>query len=158
MDNKKNIQENESDSRLKEIFGAKNPFEVPEGYFDTVADRALENIRDGKGKRIFLNQGTRNFAAAAAILLLGILASVYLFNGKENIDESLQDISMSDLYMYNINNLAEIEETYLMSLLDMDSLDFQNVIAPDTTDISDDVIKEYLLAENHIEYLLISEY
>jgi hypothetical protein len=118
----------------------------------------MDQVRDIKGKKIYLQPRIRNLAVAAAILMLVTFGSVFLFNGNENIDESLPDISMSDLYMYNINSLAELEESFLLSLISGDSLDLQALMAPGSSDINEDIIREYLLAENHIEYLLLSEY
>jgi hypothetical protein len=158
MTNKEDIHENGSDSKLKGHFGNANPFEVPEGYFESQPDRIMDKVREIKGKKIYLQPRIRNLAAAAVILILVTIGSVFLFNGQEDIDESLPDISMSDLYMYNINSLAELEESYLLSLINSDSLDLQVFMAPDTSDINDDIIREYLLAENHIEYLLLNEY
>jgi hypothetical protein len=157
MTNKNNIHENGSGSRLKEQFGTANPFGVPEGYFESHPEKIMDQVRDIKGKKIYLQPRIRNLAVAAIILMLVTFGSVFLFNGNENIDESLPDISMSDLYMYNIHNLADLEDTYLMSLLD-DNIDIQSMMLPDTADISDETIKEYLLAENHIEFLLLTEY
>jgi hypothetical protein len=158
MDNKNDIHENGSDSKLIEQFGTASPFEVPEGYFESFPEKVLDQVREEKGRRIRFQPWVRNLAAAAAILVLAVLATTYLLRENETIDESLPDISMSDLYMYSVSSLADLEETYLMTLIDHDSLDMQLLTEPDTSELSDEFIQEYLLAENHIEYLILTEY
>lgn len=159
MNENSNIHDEQFDKRLIEKFGKEMPFELPESYFENNPDRILNIARMNTGRKNYfmLNIG-RRIAAAAAILIIAAFALVYMFSYNNEIEVTLTDINDSDVYWHNISSLAELEEYFLISLIDTDSLEIQTLMAPDTADISDEAIIEYLLAENHIEYLILSEY
>lgn len=159
MNAEKNIHEEQADSKLRKQFGEEMPYEVPGSYFEDNPDRMLDMVRRNAGrKKYFLLNTSRRIAASAAIFVIAALALMYIFSNNNDIEGSLTEINYSDVYWHSISSLAELEESYLISLVDTDSLNIQTLMAPDTTDISDEAIIEYLLAENHIEYLILSEY
>lgn len=159
MNENSNIHDEQFDKRLIEKFGKEMPYEVPESYFDDHMDRMLDIARKNSGrKNHFIPNNGRKIAAAASILLIAALALVLMFSNNNEIEVSLTDINDSDVYWHNISSLAELEESYLISLIDADSLNIRSLMLPDTPDISDEAIIEYLLAENHIESLILSKY
>ena len=81
-----------------------------------------------------------------------------VFTNRNSEEDSYEEFSLLEVYQYNINNLADLEETYLISLIEDESLKTINLMNTDLEGISDEVIMEYLLAENHIEYYIINEY
>jgi hypothetical protein len=159
MSENSNIHDEQFDKRLVEKFGKEMPYELPESYFENYPERILDIARMNSGrKNYFLHNTATRIAAAAAILLIVAFALVYMFSNNSEIEVNLTDINDLDAYWHNISSLAELEESYLISLIDTDSLNIECLMLPDTSGISDEAIVEYLLAENHIEYLLTSEY
>jgi len=158
-----NIQndENKSDRKLKDLFGKEMPYRVPDGYFEDLPDQVLESCRQSKqkpGRRIYLQSGFLRIAAAAAVLIMAALVITMVFTQRQSEAEGIVEYSMNEIYFYNINNLADLEETYLLSLIYDDSIYMTDFMGGETPDISDEIIIEYLLAENHIEYHIINEY
>jgi hypothetical protein len=149
---------NGQDSKLKETFGKKMPYEVPDGYFENLPERTLESIRQTPERSLLLQRGFRYFAAAAAVFIMAALVITMVFSEKDSQENNLEEYSLSDIYRYNIDNLADLEEAYLLSLIEDDSLSMTGFFEIETESISDEVIMEYLLAENYIEYHIINEY
>lgn len=156
-----NISETDSDKTLKEHFGNKMPYEVPDGYFENLPGRVLDacKSKDAKmNKTRFFTGRYKKLAAAAAILLLVTSVITIVFMNKSLDDDSLLEFSNNELYQYNVNNLFDLEEEYLLSWIENDSLGSIKLMNDNLEDISDDVIMDYLLAENYIEYHIINEY
>ena len=160
MDPTNNIQndENKSDRKLKDLFGKEMPYQVPDGYFGSLPGRTLESIRQKPVRSMFSRRGFKKIAAAAAILIFAAIVATMVFTDRNIDEESADYLSISDIYQYNFNNLADMEETYLLSLIEYDSLDLMSLMFTRTDSISDEAIMDYLLAENHIEYYIINEY
>lgn len=158
MNTTKDIHENGEDRKLKETFGTSMPYEVPDGYFEQLPEQLLSSVKQSPRRSVIAQRGFRTFAAAAAILIFAALASTFIFTDRNSVGEGFENYSMSDIYHYNINNLADLEEAYLYSLIDDDSSGIMNLMLNDTDSVSDDYIMDYLLAENHIEYYIINEY
>ena len=59
--------------------------------------------------------------------------------------------TIGNAYEFSISNLAELEETYLISLLGDELPDFPAMMN-DAENLSGDEIIQYLLAENNIDY------
>jgi hypothetical protein len=149
-----------SDKKLKEQFGKEMPFKEPNGYFEELPDQILDACKENDltSKRSFLRITTlTRIAAAAAILIFATLILTLVFNKYQTNDDLYTDYDAEEVYLYNINSLSDLEESYLLSLIEdtegslyfyEDEMDF----------VSSDIIVEYLLAENHIEYLALSDY
>ena len=160
MEPTNNIHDNGNgqENRLKETFGKKMPYEVPDGYFEHLSEQTLETIRKTPVRSLFLQRGFRYFAAAAAVFIMAALVITMVFTNRSSGNDNLEEYSLSEIYYYNINSLVELEESYLLSFFAGDSLDIMGIMEVDTDSISDEIIMEYLLAENHIEYHIINEY
>ena len=157
MNDTKNIHENGEDGKLRDLAGNKMPYEVPDGYFDELPGKVLESIKKQATPSLLQRSGFRKFVAAAAIFIFAALIINMVFTNRNTDSDSYSEFSMSQIYEYNINNLADIEDTYLMSLIEDESIATIDLMGEDTLEVSDNIIIEYLLAENHIEYRIINE-
>jgi hypothetical protein len=106
---------------------------------------------------LFLTIGVRRFAAAAAIFLFGAIIITLVFTNRTTNSDNYNEFSMSQIYNYNINNLADLEESYILSLIEDAGMQTIDLMGGDTLEVSDEIIIEYLLAENHIEYHIANE-
>lgn len=158
MDRKNNIHENGEDSKLRSLAGNKMPYDVPEAYFEGLPGKILDRIHHTPEKHISLRTRFIQLSAAAAVLILVVLAAVqYLFNTGTEISTEVA-YNIEDIYRYNLDNMAELEDAYLMNFVDDQNIVVSNQAGDETNDISDEAIMEYLLAENHIEYHIMNEY
>ncbi|MCK4569484.1 MAG: hypothetical protein KAT76_04285 [Bacteroidales bacterium] len=158
-----NIQngKNGSDRKLKDLLGKEMPYQVPDGYFEGLPDHLLDACRQSRQepkRRLYLQTGFLRIAAAAAVLIMAALVITMVFTNRPSEVEGFVEYSMDEIYFYNINSLADLEETYLLSLIESDNLDLMGLMVNKADSISDEAIMDYLLAENHIEYYIINEY
>lgn len=158
MNTTKHIHDNSEDRKLKDQFGNSMPYEVPDGYFEDLPARALESIRQAPEPGFLFRRSFRRIAAAAAIFVMAALVITLVFSRRSTTIETNDEFSMIDVYQNTINSLADLEEAYLLSLVDVESLNSIQLINDDLDDVSDEAIMEYLLAENHVEYRIINEY
>ncbi len=163
MSTTNNIQndENKSDGKLKDLYGKEMPYQVPDGYFEDLPKQVLESCRQSRqqpDRRLYLQKGVLRIVAAAAVLIMAALVITMVFTNRSSVGKSFEEYSISDIYRYNINSLADLEEAYLLTLTDNDSIDMMGLMIPEADSISDEIIIDYLLAENHIEYFIINEY
>lgn len=162
MNEQKNINEDQQrENRLKSVAGNKNPFQVPEGYFDDLPDQLIQAVKENSNqKRNYLRRipAYARYAAAAVIIIMVAWSLVYLLNGVEGSSGETLTFTPEEIYQYNFNNLAQLEEQYLLSLLEAESLEDLSISSIDNADLSDDEIIDYLLSENHIEYHAITGY
>ena len=157
-----NIQNSEDgvDHRLKEIFGNDTPLKIPDRYFEELPARVLESCRNSDSKSIrslYRKAVFRNIAAAAAILIMAALVITMVYTNRQTQTDTFTDYSLKDVYQYNFNNLADLEEAYLLSIIGAEADEGLFLIETDAGDISDEDIIEYLLAENHIEYYTFNQ-
>jgi high-affinity nickel permease len=161
MNPQKNIEKTGkvSDEKLKKQFGNKTPFVVPDGYFDTLPENLMEATKKAEDSGRYFSikhQSIYGIAAAAAILIFCTIFFSLYFNSVEE-ENSITNFDVEEIYLYNINQLSDLDETYLLSIIeDLDASLYSNEVAGDS--ISNEVIIEYLLAENHIEYLTLTDY
>lgn len=149
----------DADQRLKDIFGNNTPYDVPDGYFDALSDRVVDSCKKKKQNRsLFLHPVFRRVVAAAAVLLLAALVITVVFTNRQKETDAFTDYTLEEVYRFNINNLAEFEEAYLLSLISDDNIDKLLIMEEESSDISDDEIISYLLAENHVEYYAFTDY
>ena len=154
----KHIHDNTEDRKLKDQFGNSMPYEVPDGYFKDLPARTLESIRQAPEPGFLFRPSFRRIATAAAIIVMAALVITLVFSRRSTTIETNDEFSMIDIYQNTINSLADLEEAYLLSLVDVESLNSIQLINDDLDDVSDEAIMEYLMAENHIEYRIINEY
>ena len=155
--NKQN--KDDTDQRLKDIFGNNTPYDVPDGYFDALSDRVVVACKKKKQNRsLFLHPVFLKVTAAAAGLFLAALVITVVFTNRQTETDAFTDYTLEEVYRFNINNLAEFEEAYLLSLISDDNIDKLLIMEEESSDISDDEIISYLLAENHVEYYAFTDY
>jgi hypothetical protein len=158
MDRKNNIHENGDDSKLKAYAGNKLPYDIPETYFEELPGKVLDRIHNVPARQVSMRARMMQLAAAAAVLVIVALASLhFLFNTETELTPD-EAFSIEDIYYYNLDNMAELEDAYLMSYIAEDSISLPKLLEDEVDEISDEDIMEYLLAENHIEYYIINEY
>lgn len=157
MDHKKNTYDKGEDSKLKTLAGKQMPFEVPEGYFEELPGKVLDRIHEKPQRVIGFRQRIVQLSAAAAILILLAFSAVqFLFSPDTEI--ATDALTLNEIYAYNLDNMAELEDAYLISFLEAENLTYSDLMEDETSEISDEAIMEYLLAENHIEYYILDEY
>ena len=104
--------------------GKKNPFTVPEGYFDSLTARVMENIPANETKIISIAPKRRShwmqWSGLVAACMVGALVCVNVFN-KSNPDDSSQLMSKM--------NTADVtyEETYQEDALNYAMVDYNDV-------------------------------
>jgi hypothetical protein len=149
----------DADQRLKDIFGNDTPYDVPDGYFDALSARVVDSCKKKvQNRSLFLHPVFRRVAAAAAVLFLAALVITVVFTNRQTETDAFSDYTLDEVYRFNINNLAEFEEAYLLSLISDDNIDKLLIMEEESSDISDDEIISYLLAENHVEYYAFTDY
>jgi len=158
MNTTKHIHDNGEDRKLKDTFGNKMPYEVPDGYFEHLPTQILESISQKPARSLFVQRGLMLFTAAAAVFIIAALVITMVFTNRSASTEAYDEFSMHEIYQYNINNLADLEEAYLLSLIEDENSNLSDLMNIADDSISNDYMMEYLLAENHIEYHIINEY
>ena len=113
---------------LKTTFGKENPFKVPEGYFENIEKRVMDNLPEidtsskTVAKEIPLWKRLRPYVAAAAFF--GVMAGGYLLYQKNNVEAPLPVNNVSAVAHsddYNIDKAVD----YVM----MDNEDFYAYLA-----------------------------
>lgn len=151
-------QESNAEQRLREKFGKREPFSVPEGYFENLTARVMENAIKSKKPVLrpwYMKPMVKSIAAAAAVFIVALVITL-VFTGREEANE-YAEYSIKDVYEYNLSNLAELEEAYILYVLSDEEMTGSYSMETEFNEISNEDIIEYLLAENHIEYLIINE-
>lgn len=155
MNDSGNINGKNGSRQMKEQYGKKMPYEVPENYFDELPGKLMDTVRAHNAVKVHLRARLRRIVAAAALIIAAALVLTAVFTGRQSAGPDVDEYSMFDIYEFNFNNLADMEEAYLLSLIGTDSLVFDGLMVSDTTSISDEAIIDYLLAENHVEYNIL---
>ncbi len=99
---------------LKTSFGKENPFRVPEGYFEALESRVMNNLPEEKAsirtvaKEIPLWRRFRPYVAAAAFF--GVMVGGYLIYQKNNPEAPLPSENVASMMQsddYNIDTAAD---------------------------------------------------
>lgn len=117
----------EEEKFLKEQIGTKNPFKVPEGYFDHFADTMMERIKEQPLAPIrtieppFYRKAHFWLSAAAVALVLGVSGLFYISNDASTIDEqeliASQENSAGDMYFDEAADYAMLDNTDIYACL-----------------------------------------
>ena len=171
---KKHLQK-ESDSpilkRISDKSGKADSFKVPEGYFETLPGRIMDRIRSEeqlKPRIIRLHLRRRILtAAAAAILLLAGVASLWLYFGQKHSEPVAATVPVTILDLADAGIIASVDDKLIVDLLleapdtvvtgtQQTTLeaDLQQSLWSSDTLISDEDIKNYLVENNDLEALL----
>ena len=121
----------------------KNPFKVPEGYFESLSDRivsATAGVEPAGEKKPVVRRLKTYLRAAAAIAMLAVLSyTVYYFAGRESYTSKQNEISFNGFYGNYLNDidLMTLEESII------DSGSFRSF-----TEVESDDIIDYLISQN----------
>jgi hypothetical protein len=124
-------------------------FKTPEGYFESLDERILQQLHKEEPKVITLSLWKKVAFVSGIAASLAILLTV--FNTTEDVTfESLETASIEN-YIYE-----EHMNTYdIASFVNEDDLVIENFV---TTPISDESLESYLLDNTTIENLMIEDY
>jgi hypothetical protein len=155
---------NHQEAQFRKMTG-KNPFQVPEGYFEGFRDRLDSRLNQATGSAPSVGRPVHSFrwpVAAAAVILLMVAVSVILLRTDRPAEPA-------DIPEFTVT-LEEIEETYGMDSFDeltlvnfyletqaedADAINFtKDELISDTTIMESD-IEQYLLQSNELENLLL---
>jgi hypothetical protein len=156
---------NHQEAQLRKVTG-KNPFQVPDGYFEGFRDRLDSRLNEAAGSAPSVGRPVLSFrwpVAAAAVILLIVAVSVILLR----TDRPAEPVEIPEFTI----TLEDIEETYGMDSFDEFTLvnfylenqaedaDAINIakdeLISDTT-IKESDIEQYLLQSNELENLLLN--
>lgn len=101
---------------LKERMTKRNPFRVPEGYFDSFADQVMAQLpeREQKAKRMML----RPWMYAAACMIVAVFSvTIYFSHVSDETMESPQMAVVSEAYMDEAADYAMIDNTEIYACL-----------------------------------------
>ena len=113
--------------KLRQHVGKKEPFKVPEGYFDTFADRLQSRIdllpQAKKPAKRFQLIPKAWFAAAASIVIVASVGlSIMIPNWKKGQAEN-SPLGNTELAIANANDNSNMEEAYYFDELDYAMID-----------------------------------
>ncbi len=121
-------------------------FTMPEGYFDSFADKVLTQLPKEEPKiiSIFSRRKTWYYAAAAVVvMMLSIPVYTNYFAASEEVDA----VALEDY----INNHATISEEEIANLLDTEDLEKMKL----ELNLEDEVVEDILLNNADLEQYII---
>ncbi len=101
-------------------YSKRNPFSVPEGYFDQLPDKIINRInkKDKKINYLYL-PGTKVIYAAAAIIIIAlVLGSVLIYTSSDkSLNNNYTDNYYTDSYIMQPEFINQFSEEELISAL-----------------------------------------
>ena len=142
---------------MTDISKIKNPFKTPEGYFDSIEDRVLNNIKTAKEEKISVWQAFRRvllpYAAAAAVFTGFYLAVRFSSESNPaNINENPAIAAVTDWNTYY--------DIYSSPLEEWESAVWQDPLGTTTDNIVEYSDEElYFMAErlNDLDLIMFEE-
>jgi len=103
---------------IKERFGQDNPFRVPEGYFDNLTIRVMNQLpeRQAKSRKVQLRIW---FYAAACVIALAVMGGTFLFH---HIESEQQQLSVT-------TEPTNTDNTYIDDVVDYAMIDNAEIYA-----------------------------
>jgi hypothetical protein len=133
----------------------KNPFEVPDGYFDSLPGLIQNRLEKRKGFFLSLfeirsQQWQYKVIAISFLILLSAGLFFILSNRSSNTDQYANEIGWEDIIDNNNNLLIEFDESILIESLiaEADNNEERSM------DISSDDIIDYLIEEENLDELV----
>jgi hypothetical protein len=110
---------------IRQQMGTKNPFRVPEGYFDQFATELMKQLPQEencmpKARQIPLMQRLRPLLYVAACLLIGIISVSIYFSSSDAEDNAAQMANASeatDTYFDEATEYAMVDNTDIYACL-----------------------------------------
>ncbi len=137
-----------------------NPFKVPENYFEELPKRIQERINtrqllpERSMKTVIFNP--RVLAAASFVLILG-LASLFIFQLKDNTNELVDPLAQEEFSTISDYLLMDIDDTELMKVYVEMTESTSNGLLISTENPDEQEVIDYLLEDDMIEYYLLDE-
>ena len=120
---------NKEERYLKSRIGKQNPFRVPEGYFDSFAERMMENLPEQEARTIVMvkprrSKVLRTVLYAAACLCIAVVGTVIYWQklSMQNIESSSTPVAVhatasSDAYVDAVADYAMVDNTDIYAYL-----------------------------------------
>ncbi len=98
--------------------GKKNPFTVPEGYFEQLATQVMERLPEKKPARKAAVKVLRPWLYAAACICVAVFTAAMVFSGKTEDNASQQQrmaaVQQQENAIYYSDNYIDEEADYVM--------------------------------------------
>lgn len=100
---------------LNSKLGKKNPFTVPEGYFEQLTAQVMERLPEQKPAKTAVIKRLRPWLYAAACVCIGVFTTAVLFSNKHDNTKELQQMAtLEQENVYYSDNYIEEEANYAM--------------------------------------------
>ena len=102
---------------LNSKLGKKNPFTVPEGYFEQLTAQVMEKLPEKQVAKTAVIKRLRPWLYAAACICVGVfVASIAFNNNNEEVRKQMQMATAEQEYVesYYSDNYIDEEATYAM--------------------------------------------
>ena len=102
---------------IKSRMGDKNPFRVPEGYFDNFAAEMMKNLPEQPKQSIMVRM--RPWMYAAACLLVAVLTATIYFYAPDVAEQNIADASdpNTESYMEEVADYVMLDNAEIYACL-----------------------------------------
>jgi len=121
-------------------------FTMPEGYFDSFADKVLTQLNKEEPKVISIVSRRRTWYYAAAAVVV-MLLSVPIYNNYATSSEEVDAVALEDY----INNHTTISDDEIANLLDKEDLEKMKL----ELNLEDEAVEDILLNNTDLEQYII---
>lgn len=119
---------NKEERYLKSRIGKQNPFRVPEGYFDSFAERMMENLPEQEARTVVMSRPHRSRVLrtvlyAAACLCLAVLGTVIYWHklSMQNVDSGSTTVA--------VHTTTNADAAYVDAVADYTMMDNTDIYA-----------------------------
>ena len=103
---------------LRSRMGTKNPFTVPEGYFEQLTAQVMDRLPEKKPAKVAVMKRLRPWLYAAACVCIGVFVAAVAFN--QQSDDLQGQQQMANMNQENVNYYSDsyIEEAADYAMID----------------------------------------
>lgn len=116
---------------LRQKIGHKNPFTVPEGYFEQLTEQVMQRLPEKKQTRKVTIRTLRPWLYAAACICVAAFTTAMLLSGQKGDNGNIQQMAateqMQDNTIYYSDNYIDAEADYAM----VDNLEIYSCLLAD---------------------------
>lgn len=102
---------------LRERISKKNPFQVPEGYFEDFATQVMANLPAREQKLTVRHSALRPWMYAAACLVVAVFCIAFYFSRIQPDSPEMSQMIVSESYMDEAADYAMIDNTDIYACL-----------------------------------------
>ena len=106
---------NSEEQVLREKMGSRNPFTVPEGYFDQLANDVIQQLPERRQKSRIVALRPWLYAAASVVVAV-VMAISFLFNQKDT-QEQTADNAADNTYIEEVADYAMFDNAEIYAYL-----------------------------------------